>query len=102
MPKACDAGTGSRPTLVGDVALDRVVCKVAIFVSVGGRKVFTNALCRSTDAGGIPHGALLFGCTAAPGCFGFRGRAYGRDDRRECRCKEVFHGARLSDRTAGL
>src|SRR6202140_3473106 len=93
MPKACDAGTGRRATLVGDPALDRVVRKVAISVSLGGRKVFTNALCRSTDAGDIPNGALLFVCVAAPGCFGFRGRACDRDDRRECRCKEVSHGA---------
>jgi hypothetical protein len=31
IPKACDAGTGRRATLVGDLALDRVVCKVGIF-----------------------------------------------------------------------
>ena len=69
----------------------------ATSISEGGtdylRKVLTNALCRSTDAGDIPHGALLFGCIAAPGCFGCRGRACGRDDRRECQCKEVSHGA---------
>lgn len=93
MPKGCDAGTGGRSTLVGDLALDRVVCKVAIFVPVGARKIFTDALRRSTDARDVPNGALLFGYIAAPRGFGFHSRARDQDDCRECRCKEVSHGA---------
>jgi hypothetical protein len=69
-----------------------VVCKVAIFVSVGQRKVFAHALCRSTDAGDIPRIARLSGCGAAR-CLGYSGRARGRNDGRECRSKKVSHGA---------
>jgi hypothetical protein len=88
MPVQADARPSSEI-----LALDRVVRKEAIFVSVGGRKVIMNALCRSTDAGDIPNGALLFGGIAARRGFGYRSRACVQDDRRECQCKEVSHGA---------
>jgi len=40
-----------------------------------------------------PNGALLFGYIAPPDVSAIAARLR-RNDRRECRCKEVFHGAK--------
>ncbi|MEA3117408.1 MAG: hypothetical protein QOI13_678 [Paraburkholderia sp.] len=83
MSKVCEACTCRRAPLLGNLALERVVCKVAIFVPIGGCEVITKALRRSTDARDIPNGALLFWRIVSSGCFGIRGRTCSRDDRHE-------------------
>jgi hypothetical protein len=93
IPKIGDTGTARCATFILDLALNRVVGEVTIFVSIWRRNVFAEALFRAPDTGDIPNGALQFWGSGASGCLGYRGRTGGRDNHCECRCTKESHGA---------